>query len=251
MINDHFPLPVKIRKIKIDSKSKQRCCGPLCTSDAIYNPNLNFHHIPKNLDVRKQWIIKIKRDKGTHFKITPSTVVCSKHFKPEDCKSWTPVRKVLNKTAIPRIFDWSKKGNPRRVLKWKIVETVSGSLVGDIAIQPLESTSESSDSMTLDIQDNFGSEEQEKDRKIHELLKQLEMKTKECDELRSQLQLEKFGINRFSFDNSMIRFYSGIQTYKFFIEFFKYIEPTAQNMQGAYYQSSESINLAGRKRCML
>ncbi|KAJ8307895.1 hypothetical protein KUTeg_014542, partial [Tegillarca granosa] len=130
-------------KIKIDSKSKQHCCVPLCTFDARNNPNLNFHHIPKDPDVRKQWIIKIRRDEGTHFKITPSTVVCSKHFKPEDYKSWTPVRKVLNKNAIPSIFDWSKEGNPRRALKRKIVETVSGSLVGDIAIQSSESTSES------------------------------------------------------------------------------------------------------------
>ncbi|KAJ8306075.1 hypothetical protein KUTeg_016620 [Tegillarca granosa] len=83
------------------------------------------------------------------------------HFKPEDYKSWTLVRKVLNKNAIPSIFDWSKEGNPRRALKRKIVETVSRSLVVDIAIQPSESTSESSDSMTLAIQDNFGSEELE------------------------------------------------------------------------------------------
>ncbi|KAJ8304402.1 hypothetical protein KUTeg_017985 [Tegillarca granosa] len=178
-------------KQKLIVNSKQHCCVPLCTFDARYNPNLNFHHIPKDPD------------------ITPSTVVCSKHFKPEDYKSWTPVRKVLNKNAIPSIFDWSKEGNTRRALKRKIVETVSGSLVGDIAIQPSESTSKSSDSMTLAIQDNFGSEEQEKDRKIHELLKQVEMKTKECDALKSPLQLEKFGVNHFSFDNSMIRFYSG------------------------------------------
>ncbi|KAJ8306180.1 hypothetical protein KUTeg_016725 [Tegillarca granosa] len=202
ILNSYKYLPWLMEKfqskgeIKIDIKSKQHCCVPLCTSDARYNPNLNFHHIPKDPDVRKQWIIKIRRDEGTHFKITPSTVVCSKHFKPEDYKSWTPVRKVLNKNAIPSIFDWSKEGNPRRALKRKIVETVSGSLVGDIAIQSSESTSESSDSMTLAIQDNFGSEEQEKDRKIHELLKQLEMKTKECEELRSQLQLEKFGVVR-------------------------------------------------------
>ncbi|KAJ8306076.1 hypothetical protein KUTeg_016621 [Tegillarca granosa] len=42
-----------ISEIKIDSKSKQHCCVPLCTSDARYNPNLNVHHIPKDPDVRK------------------------------------------------------------------------------------------------------------------------------------------------------------------------------------------------------
>ena len=36
-----------------------------------------------------------------------------------------------------------------------------------------------------------------------------------------------------------------------FLAFYRCIEPTAQNMQSAYYQISKVINLAGRKRNML
>ena len=37
------------------------------------------------------------------FKITSSTVVCSKHFKKDDYK-WTPVNKTLKKDAVPLNF---------------------------------------------------------------------------------------------------------------------------------------------------
>ena len=40
------------------------------------------------------------------FQITSSTVVCSKHFKADDYKGWIPVRKRLNSTAVPAIFEW-------------------------------------------------------------------------------------------------------------------------------------------------
>ena len=49
---------------KTQRNSKQHCCVPLCTSDSRYNPELNFHHIPKDEELRKQWIIKIRRDEG-------------------------------------------------------------------------------------------------------------------------------------------------------------------------------------------
>jgi hypothetical protein len=49
----------------------------------------------------------------------------------------------------------------------------------------------------------------------------------------------------------MINLYTGFQTYDTFLAFYRCIEPTAQNMQSAYYQSSEVISLAERKRNML
>ena len=55
---------------KIKSKSSQHCCVPLCTSDSKYNPELYFHHIPRNPDLRKEWIIKIRCDEGEHFNVS-------------------------------------------------------------------------------------------------------------------------------------------------------------------------------------
>ena len=42
------------------SKAAVHCCVPLCTSDSRYNPELHFHHIPKNPELKRQWIIKIR-----------------------------------------------------------------------------------------------------------------------------------------------------------------------------------------------
>lgn len=80
---------------------------------------------------------------------------------------------------------------------------------------------------------------------------ELQSKTEECEKLQKQLEIERFGINRFSKDNSLINFYTGFTSYMSFIVFFNCIKPTAQNMQSAYYQGSDTISLAGRRRSML
>ena len=86
--------------------------------------------------------------------------------------------------------------------------------------------------------------------KIEELSWLLEQSTSECQSLRQQLQLERFGVTRFSTDNTLINFYTGFPTYKSFVAFYKCIEPTACNMQSAYYKAGDMISLAGRKRCI-
>ena len=52
------------------SKSALHCCVPLCTSDSRYNPELHFHHIPKNPELKGQWIIKIRRDERPLFNVS-------------------------------------------------------------------------------------------------------------------------------------------------------------------------------------
>ena len=69
--------------------------------------------------------------------------------------------------------------------------------------------------------------------------------------LKQQLEIERFGIQRFSSDNLLISFYTGFSSYNTFSAFFNCIKPAATNMQSAYYASSETVSLAGRKRNML
>ena len=78
-----------------------------------------------------------------------------------------------------------------------------------------------------------------------------EQKPKECENLQQQLSIEKFGISRFSKDNSLINFYTGFSSYLTFIAFFNCVKPTAQNMQSANYKSSDITTLVGRKKDML
>jgi hypothetical protein len=91
----------------------------------------------------------------------------------------------------------------------------------------------------------------DKDAVIKDLEETLKQKSDECEYLSQHLKLEKFGIYRFSRDSTMIHFYTEFQTYDTFLAFYRCIEPTSQNMQRAYYHSSEVISLAGRKRNIL
>ena len=73
---------------------------------------LSFHKFPAQPDLRKQWIIAVRRDEGPHFRATKNTLVCSDHFREEDfilpvgageCR-----RAGLRPGATPSIFAFVK-----------------------------------------------------------------------------------------------------------------------------------------------
>lgn len=59
------------------------CCVPECSSRRE-KTGLSFHKFPKDGELRKRWIIGIKRDEGPAFKVSDHTVVCGKHFAESD-----------------------------------------------------------------------------------------------------------------------------------------------------------------------
>ena len=82
MVNCKHSLVVSMRMIMDDNRSSAAgvfvshkkesgyyCCVPQCRSNARYDLHLSFHHIPKDELLKKQWIIKIRRDEGPHFKV--------------------------------------------------------------------------------------------------------------------------------------------------------------------------------------
>lgn len=69
--------------------------------------------------------------------------------------------------------------------------------------------------------------------------------------MKQKLEISRFGLSRFSKDDSKIRFYTGFTSYKLFVTFFEWIKPCASSMRSIYYQASETVSLAGRKRNML
>ena len=54
---------------QLKGKSALHCCVPLCNSDSRYDNFIHFHKIPKDTALKKQWIVKIRRDEGEHFKV--------------------------------------------------------------------------------------------------------------------------------------------------------------------------------------
>ena len=149
---------------------------------------------------------------------------------------------------MPSIFNWSKQATPRRTLKRKQLSSIPPEVSNTEQEESMETDECAGD---IERSTDVCTESDEKDKQIEELKRQLEEKSRECENIKSQLELERFGINRFSYDDNMIKFYTGFQTYLLFIAFYRCTEPTAKNMQSAYYKSSDTISLSGRKRCMM
>ncbi|CAC5389490.1 unnamed protein product [Mytilus coruscus] len=65
-------------------------------------------------------------------------------------------------------------------------------------------------------------------------------------------KIERFGISRFSKDDSMILFYTGFVSMSMFTTFFNFIKPAANSMTNYYYKSLDTVNVTvGRQRNML
>uniref|UniRef100_A0A669BDV5 THAP domain-containing protein 1 n=1 Tax=Oreochromis niloticus TaxID=8128 RepID=A0A669BDV5_ORENI len=82
------------------------CCVPLCSASAKFNSILSFHDFPTHSDLRRQWLVNIRRD---HFTITSHTRVCSRHFASDQLIEPTTLdgRRRLIKGAVPTLFEWN------------------------------------------------------------------------------------------------------------------------------------------------
>uniref|UniRef100_A0A3Q0R0A9 THAP domain-containing protein 1 n=1 Tax=Amphilophus citrinellus TaxID=61819 RepID=A0A3Q0R0A9_AMPCI len=85
-----------------------RCSG----IHSRYNRVLSFFHFPADEELRRQWIVAIRRE---NLAIKAHTRVCSRHFKPEDIKEPASEtgRRRLKKGAVPALFEWNNYSVPR------------------------------------------------------------------------------------------------------------------------------------------
>ncbi|CAC5390003.1 unnamed protein product [Mytilus coruscus] len=200
------------------SKAKgndKHCCVPLCNGNGRRHMELSFHRFPQTDNKRNLWIQAIRRDPGPMFNISDQTVVCSRHFKPTDFK-WTPVRKTLKPDSVPSIFDWSNQVTPRReIFKHPVPqkrprsasEDEAGDDAADLGCEPIPEFQDGD--LSLCAFDEISSP------RVLELEKTLQEKEEEIQRLQEKLQIERFGIFRFSKDDSMISFYTGHVHYIF------------------------------------
>ena len=93
------------------NKAKACCCVPHCTVTGYVvegEEKVTFHALPKQEKLLKTWIVKIKRDEGTHFQITKHTKICSRHFQKSDFFTTQKGRRFIKQNAVPSIFSWTK-----------------------------------------------------------------------------------------------------------------------------------------------
>ena len=51
--------------------NRDHCCVPQCQNNRAKKvPNLTFHQFPSDKFIRKQWLVKIRRDVGKTFQVS-------------------------------------------------------------------------------------------------------------------------------------------------------------------------------------
>ena len=208
------------------------------------------------------------------------TVVCSRHFKPEDYK-WSAGPhngRRLKKGVIPSVFPWTAnaKDKPERFNPMDKVR-----LAQEHDFQECDISDDDNDNDSDKVTDTVGACEKDSEidiiRHLNNQLKEQEehfkqmlqdkdnaiaKQKKEADKtvltlveenetLKQKLEIEKFGVSRFGNDDSMIRFYTGFVTYAAFLAFYNHVKPSATNMQSCYYKAMEEVSgKYGRPSCM-
>uniref|UniRef100_A0A669EIP0 THAP domain-containing protein 1 n=1 Tax=Oreochromis niloticus TaxID=8128 RepID=A0A669EIP0_ORENI len=131
----------------------------------------SFHGFPTHSDLRRQWLVNIRRD---NFTITSHTRVCSRHFASDQLIEPTTLdgRRRLIKGAVPTLFEWNGfKGEPPRRSVWERTEQC-------LELVPADDQEEHNISASV----------------AEDLSKDVETLRKEIQELRVQ---REFGLQRF------------------------------------------------------
>ena len=67
---------------------------------------LSFHRFQK-CELKKAWLVKIRRDEGQSFTVSEHTRVCSLHFTASDYRTTLGDKTVLKDDAVPSVFSWA------------------------------------------------------------------------------------------------------------------------------------------------
>ncbi|KAL3969288.1 phosphatase and actin regulator 4 [Sarotherodon galilaeus] len=186
---------------KQEKKYSEHCCVPLCSASAKFNGILSFHGFPTHSDLRRQWLVNIRRD---HFTITSHTRVCSRHFASDQLIEPTTLdgRRQLIKGAVPTPFEWNGyKVEPPRRSVWERTERHPELVPPD---------DQEEHSLTRDH--DYCSVPEPPFTIYHlsaaeDLSKDVETLRKEIQELRVQ---REFGLQRFAGSDTDIRFYTSM-----------------------------------------
>ena len=189
-------------------KTSHKCCAAAqCTNRSENRRDLTFHAFPKDPRRRMEWAVKMKRS-DSKFKSNTSLFCCSQHFVSTDYKrSLTGKRKDLLPSAIPSRFQWTKvssheieraKRSERREAKSTI--TYSAACLKNEGDHPLEIT-------------EVKSENEHQSEDLAEVVA----------DLKCQLALSKFCIERFKNSDDDIFFYTGFPNYNTLMVFWEYV----------------------------
>ncbi|KAL9951657.1 hypothetical protein ACROYT_G044369 [Oculina patagonica] len=170
-----------------------------------------------------QWAVKMKRS-DSKFKSNTSLFCCSEHFVATDYKhSLSGKRKDLLPSAIPSRFQWTKTSSLEieRAMRCERRESQSA----------LESHTREKSTITCSAacSKNEGHPMETSEVK-RENEHQSEDLTKVIVDLKRQLALSKFGVERFKHSDDDIFFYTGFPNYNTLMAFWEYVKPCAESL---------------------
>ncbi|KAL0962599.1 hypothetical protein UPYG_G00342320 [Umbra pygmaea] len=207
------------------------CCVPKCTSSKRNKScrGQTFHRFPKDAVLRREWIHKIRRDPGRHFKITVDTKVCSDHF-TEECflKTLVGIRK-LKRGVVPTLFAWTNVRTERRAIVRGTTSYAATAVGKEDVLQEDVNFSELSEETAPPHPDH---DYAELPLPLEEQLEQAQKTISDQAAVIAQLQDKQFLLSRFQGDDKSIMFYTGFPDYNTLRAVFPAVRPTAENVVG-------------------
>ncbi|XP_026114965.1 uncharacterized protein LOC113093359 [Carassius auratus] len=208
---------------KLMRPRSEHCCVPLCVVSARYNSTVSFHSFPVEEDLRKKWLVQIRRD---DFQVNKNTKVCSVHFRSDDFMEGARLKR-LKKGVFPTLFEWNHyQEQPPRLSVWERRER---------PLTPDPDSDAEQEDMDFDVESTGHDycsvpEAAAVDMVLHE---NEELK-REIEDVRKQLEqtkmMHRFGLSRFAGSDEDIRFYTRFATYNHLMAFWELIEPATHRM---------------------
>ena len=232
--------------IRVAMPSNNHCCVPLCTNRRKTSPLLAFHSFPRSEELRKRWIIAIRRDEGPTFQVTGNTLVCSAHFLPSDyydqykvkdnsdSVDGEPVRKrkvsrYLLPTAVPSVFAFQRPTGSARPSPQERRECWEGRLQSTQApvYGPLDEVSHLRKTL----------------REKEDMINAMDMEIKRWKEEVRSLSSQLLRFANVKNDDEMLKYYTSF-TREYWEVLWKYLQPSPENILSQQSVASEE---AGRK----
>ncbi|XP_068108069.1 uncharacterized protein [Hyperolius riggenbachi] len=196
------------------------CCVPFCNSDARYNADkkISFHRIPAfhvEPQRHRDWLTRIRREPGPNFKVSSCTRVCSKHFLSTDFVKTLTGKRNLKPYSVPCVFQWTtseltgeqlstpnkKIGSAKNILQ-PILPIQTSVQNNNKPLQPAE--------MTASILDHCYDLPPMTDA---EMLHAAREEIARLQQRNAALEKNRFFLERFCTDSSLINFYTGFKDY--------------------------------------
>ncbi|KAG8449152.1 hypothetical protein GDO86_015996 [Hymenochirus boettgeri] len=207
------------------------CCVPFCNSDSRYNADkkISFHRIPAfhvEPQRHRDWLNRIRREPGPTFKVSSCTRVCSKHFHPSDFVRTLTGKRNLKPTSVPCIFQWTNSEEmetpiPKRNSK-NTLQPILPTQLQTPKTKPFTAAER-----TVSVLDHCYDLPPKTDTEMLHAAREEIARLQQCN---STLERNRFFVERFSKDSSLINFYTGFKDYNTLTDVFTTFTQTEGNM---------------------